>query len=54
MRSIQPKKRLTEEGVAKLKAPLKGKEIDYFDAGMPAWSCASITAAAKLGERFAT
>jgi integrase len=30
-----PKKRLTEEGVAKLKPPAKGKQLDYFDAGMP-------------------
>jgi integrase len=30
-----PKKRLTEEGVAKLKPPAAGKQIDYFDAGMP-------------------
>jgi hypothetical protein len=30
-----PKKRLTEEGVAKLKPPATGKQIDYFDAGMP-------------------
>jgi integrase len=29
-----PKKRLTEEGVAKLKAPATG-QIDYYDAGMP-------------------
>src|SRR5450759_4071084 len=30
-----PKKRLTEEGVAKVKPPATGKQIDYFDAGMP-------------------
>jgi hypothetical protein len=30
-----PKKRLTEEGVAKLKPPVAGKQLDYFDAGMP-------------------
>ena len=30
-----PKKRLTEEGVAKLKPPASGKQVDYFDAGMP-------------------
>jgi integrase len=30
-----PKKRLTEEGVAKLKPPPKGKQVDYYDAGMP-------------------
>jgi hypothetical protein len=30
-----PKKRLTEEGVAKLKPPAAGKQIDYFEAGMP-------------------
>jgi integrase len=30
-----PKKRLTEEGVAKLKPPPPGKQVDYFDAGMP-------------------
>jgi integrase len=30
-----PKKRLTEEGVARLKAPAAGKQVDYFDAGMP-------------------
>jgi integrase len=30
-----PKKRLTEEGVAKLKPPAKGKQIDYYDAMMP-------------------
>jgi integrase len=32
---VVPKKRLTEEGVAKLKPPATGKQIDYFDAGMP-------------------
>ena len=30
-----PRKRLTEEGVRKLKPPPEGKQIDYFDAGMP-------------------
>jgi integrase len=30
-----PKKRLTEEGVAKLKAPPTGKQVDYYDAVMP-------------------
>ena len=30
-----PKKRLTEEGVARLKPPAAGKQSDYFDAGMP-------------------
>jgi integrase len=30
-----PKKRLTEEGVRKLKPPAAGKQVDYFDAGMP-------------------
>ena len=30
-----PKKRLTEEGVAKLKAPPLGKQVDYYDAVMP-------------------
>lgn len=30
-----PRKRLTEEGVRKLKPPPKGKQVDYFDAGMP-------------------
>jgi integrase len=30
-----PKKRLTEEGVAKLNPPAAGKQMDYFDAGMP-------------------
>jgi integrase len=30
-----PKKRLTEEGVSKLKPPAEGKQVDYFDAGMP-------------------
>ena len=30
-----PKKRLTEEGVAKLPAPAAGRQIDYFEAGMP-------------------
>jgi integrase len=30
-----PKKRLTEEGVTKLKPPAAGKQLDYFDAGMP-------------------
>jgi integrase len=30
-----PRKRLTEEGVAKLKPPAEGKQVDYFDAGMP-------------------
>jgi len=30
-----PKKRLTEEGVAKLKAPAQGKQLDYYDAVMP-------------------
>jgi integrase len=30
-----PKKRLTEEGVRKLREPPEGKQIDYFDAGMP-------------------
>jgi integrase len=30
-----PKKRLTEEGVRKLKPPASGKQIDYFDAHMP-------------------
>jgi integrase len=30
-----PKKRLTEEGVNKLKPPPAGKQLDYFDAGMP-------------------
>jgi integrase len=30
-----PRKRLTEEGVRKLKPPTKGKQVDYFDAGMP-------------------
>jgi integrase len=30
-----PKKRLTEEGVRKLKAPVQGKQIDYFDAYQP-------------------
>ncbi len=29
-----PKKRLTEQGVAKLKPPAKG-QVDYYDAGMP-------------------
>jgi integrase len=32
---IVAKKRLTEEGVAKLKPPPTGKQIDYYDAGMP-------------------
>jgi integrase len=30
-----PSKRLTEEGVRRLKLPPAGKQIDYFDAGMP-------------------
>jgi len=30
-----PIKRLTQEGVNKLKPPPKGKQVDYFDAGMP-------------------
>lgn len=30
-----PRKNLTEEGVRKLKPPPEGKQIDYFDAGMP-------------------
>jgi integrase len=30
-----PKKRLTEEGVARLKPPPKGKQVDYYDAVMP-------------------
>jgi integrase len=30
-----PKKRLTEEGVKKLRPPPAGKQLDYFDAGMP-------------------
>jgi integrase len=30
-----PKKRLTEEGVSKLKLPAPGQQADYFDAGMP-------------------
>jgi hypothetical protein len=30
-----PRKRLTEEGVAKLKLPPQGKQIDYYDAHMP-------------------
>ena len=30
-----PRKRLTEEGVRKLKPPPKGKQVDYFDAIMP-------------------
>jgi hypothetical protein len=30
-----PSKRLTEEGVRKLKPPPTGKQIDYFDKGMP-------------------
>lgn len=30
-----PKKNLTEEAVRKLKPPAQGKQIDYFDAGMP-------------------
>src|SRR5262249_28476693 len=30
-----PSKHLTEEGVGKLKAPAKGKQIDYFDTIMP-------------------
>jgi hypothetical protein len=30
-----PKKRLTEEGVTKLKPPAARKQLDYFDAGMP-------------------
>jgi integrase len=30
-----PKKRLTEEGVKKLKPPAQGKQIDYYDAVMP-------------------
>jgi len=30
-----PRKRLTEEGVRKLKPPPRGKQVDYFDAGMP-------------------
>ena len=29
-----PKKRLTEEGVTKLKPPAR-EQVDYFDAGMP-------------------
>jgi integrase len=30
-----PKKKLTDQGVAKLKPPAKGKQVDYFDAYMP-------------------
>ncbi len=30
-----PRKYLTEDGVRKLKPPPEGKQIDYFDAGMP-------------------
>lgn len=30
-----PAKRLTEEGVRKLKPPPPGKQLDYFDQGMP-------------------
>jgi integrase len=30
-----PKKRLTEEGIARLKAPVKGKQIDYYDGVVP-------------------
>lgn len=30
-----PRKRLTEEGVAKLRPPAEGKQVDYYDAGMP-------------------
>jgi integrase len=30
-----PKKRLTEEGITRLKAPVKGKQIDYYDGVVP-------------------
>jgi integrase len=30
-----PKKRLTELSVEKIKPPAKGKQLDYYDAGMP-------------------
>jgi integrase len=32
---MMPSKRLTEEGVRKLKPPPRGKQIDFFDQGMP-------------------
>ena len=32
---MMPSKRLTEEGVRKLKPPPIGKQIDFFDQGMP-------------------
>jgi integrase len=30
-----PKKRLTEEAVKRIQAPAEGKQVDYYDAGMP-------------------
>ena len=30
-----PRRRLTEEGVAKLKPPPQGKQIDYYDTHLP-------------------
>jgi integrase len=30
-----PKKRLTDEAVKRIQAPAEGKQVDYYDAGMP-------------------
>ena len=30
-----PKKRLTEEAVKRIQPPASGKQVDYYDAGMP-------------------